>query len=207
MREVGDQWGVAVALANLGDLAMRQGDLERAAAVVNEALALGRQVGDRERIAVCLLYLGVVARKRGDLASAEALGREALALFREFGDPRRCAAALEQLAATAGVAGQGARAARLLGAATTVQEVVGAPPPAPERADTAAAVAPARTALGEDAWATAFAVGQALSLEEAVAEALRTEYAPQRPPHEHDHGDHQGGRRRAGRSGPPEHAS
>jgi predicted ATPase/class 3 adenylate cyclase/Tfp pilus assembly protein PilF len=172
MREVGDQRGIAVVLANLGDLAVRQGDLERAAAVVNEALALGRQVGDHERIAVCLLYLGVVARKRGDLAPAEALGREALALFREFGDPRRCAAALEQLAATVGVAGHGARAARLLGAARAVQEVVGAPPPAPERADTEAAVAPARAALGEERWAAAFAAGRAMTLEEAIAEAL-----------------------------------
>jgi hypothetical protein len=33
-------------------------------------------------------------------------------------------------------------------------------------------VAPARAALGEEAWAAAFAAGQAHSLEEAVAEAL-----------------------------------
>jgi hypothetical protein len=33
-------------------------------------------------------------------------------------------------------------------------------------------VAAARAALGEEAWAAAFAAGQALTLEEAIAEAL-----------------------------------
>jgi hypothetical protein len=34
------------------------------------------------------------------------------------------------------------------------------------------AAAPARAALNEDGWVTAFAAGRALSLEEAIAEAL-----------------------------------
>jgi hypothetical protein len=40
-------------------------------------------------------------------------------------------------------------------------------------------IAPARGALGEDAWADAFAASRARSLEEAIAEALRekTNYA------------------------------
>jgi hypothetical protein len=37
-----------------------------------------------------------------------------------------------------------------------------------------AAAAPAREALGEEAWAAAFVAGRALSLEEAIAEALDT---------------------------------
>jgi hypothetical protein len=64
------------------------------------------------------------------------------------------------------------RAARLCGAAAVVRETLGAPIPSPERTELEEAVAPARAALGEEQWAAAFAAGRALTLEEAVAEAL-----------------------------------
>jgi non-specific serine/threonine protein kinase len=174
-RAVGDQRGIGQALNNLGNVAVYQGDLERAAAAFAEALAHFRQAGDRGSVALALMNLGWVARKRGEVAQAKALLHEALALFRELGDPRRCAEGLEELAATAGVAepaGQGERAARLLGAAAAVRETLGAPPPPEERAETEQGVAAARAALGEERWAAAFAAGQALTLEQAIAEAL-----------------------------------
>ena len=113
-----------------------------------------------------------MALRQGAVAQAEALGREALALYRELGDPRRCAIGLEGLAGTAGMAGRGAFAARLLGAAAALRAELGTPQPAQEQADTAQAVMAARAALGEEAWAAAFAAGHALSMEEAIAEAL-----------------------------------
>jgi hypothetical protein len=76
------------------------------------------------------------------------------------------------MAGIAGVAGQGARAARLLGAAAAQREALGAPQPANERADVEQAVAGARDALGEEGWAAAFAAGRTLTLKDAIAEAL-----------------------------------
>ncbi|MBF6592054.1 MAG: hypothetical protein IVW57_16215 [Ktedonobacterales bacterium] len=73
------------------------------------------------------------------------------------------------------MAGRGARAARLLGTAAVLREELGTPQPAGERADVDRAVAAARAALGEEAWAAAFAAGQALTRERAIAEALSTE--------------------------------
>jgi predicted ATPase/class 3 adenylate cyclase len=172
MRIVGNQSGIAVALNNLGDAAYYQGDLEQAAVAFTEALALSRQSGDRARIATCLGNLGWVARRRGAVAQAEALGRESLALYREVGDLRRCAGGLEHLATTAAVAGHGERAARLLGAAAAQREALGTPQGVREREDTERAVAAAQAALGDEAWAAAVAAGAALSLAEAVSEAL-----------------------------------
>jgi hypothetical protein len=83
---------------------------------------------------------------------------------------------LENLALTAAAAGKGAqaeRAARLLGAAAALSEAIGAPQVLRGQEETERTVAPARAALGEEAWAAAFAAGQALSLEEAIAEALK----------------------------------
>ena len=51
-------------------------------------------------------------------------------------------------------------------------EAHGAPLSAKGRAEAEQDVAAARAALGEDAWAAAFAAGRALSLEQAIAEAL-----------------------------------
>jgi predicted ATPase/transcriptional regulator with XRE-family HTH domain len=172
MRALDNRRGIAVTLNNLADVALFQGALERATVAFTEALALARELGDRDHIAMCLQNLGAVARKRGAIAQAEALQREALALFRDLGEPHHCTEALEQLGATAGVARQGERAARLLGAATAVRRTLDTPQPLLERAETDEAVAFARADLGEPRWAAAFAAGQALSLEQAIAEAL-----------------------------------
>jgi hypothetical protein len=53
-----------------------------------------------------------------------------------------------------------------------VREAQGAPQPPRDRADIEQAVAAARETLGEEQWAVAFVTGKALSLEQAIAEAL-----------------------------------
>jgi hypothetical protein len=59
-----------------------------------------------------------------------------------------------------------------LGAATALRETLGTPQASWERENVEQTVAPARAALGEEEWAAAFAAGRALSLEQAIAEAL-----------------------------------
>lgn len=108
----------------------------------------------------------------GELAQAEELGREALAIVWTVGDLHRCAEELEQLARTAGAAGEGERAAHLLGAAGALRESLSIPLPTLDGAEVEQAVAAARAALGEEAWAVAVAAGRALSLEQAIAKAL-----------------------------------
>jgi hypothetical protein len=98
---------------------------------------------------------------------------EGLALSRELADPFRIADNLEYLANVIGAAGRGEHAARLLGAAAIIRETIGAPRTSVGQALTEQAVTEARSALGEELWAAAFAAGRALSVEEAVAEALR----------------------------------
>jgi predicted ATPase/class 3 adenylate cyclase len=156
----------------MGNVAAYQGDLERAAASYAEAVALARQDGDQQGVALGLSNLGAVARMRGEVAQAEALGREALALFRDLGDLRACAGGLEELASTAGVARQGERAARLLGAAAALRETLDAPQAALWQAEVEQEVTASRATLGEEAWVATFAAGRALSLEQALAEAL-----------------------------------
>ena len=172
-RELGDQRDIMTVLTNLGHVASKQGDLERAAALYMDSLEFARELGDRDQLALCLNNLGDVARRRGELSQATALLRDALAVYWELRDPRRCAMVLESLAETAGAAGQGERAARLLGAATALRETIGSLLTAPNLAEVAQAVAEARAVVGDDTWAAALAVGRTMTLEQAIAEALR----------------------------------
>lgn len=174
-REIDDQINVASALNNLGIIAWRQGDLERAGDRFTEALALARTMGDQQDISTYLGNVGVVMRQRGELAQAEALFREALAVHRELNDPLGYAQGLENLAATAAVAGQSERTARLAGAAMTIRETIAVPLSPSNREDLEPKLATARAALGEVAWAEAYAAGRALTMEQAIAEALGEE--------------------------------
>jgi predicted ATPase/Tfp pilus assembly protein PilF len=168
-----DTRSTARLLNNCGVLAYFQGRWAEATACFEEALELSQALGNRLRMASCLMSLGWVATHQGDLERAVILERKALTLFWELGNQRRSAEALESLAMTAGVAGEGERAAQLLGVVAALRETIGAPQSKALRKDMDQAVAAARAALGEEAWAAALAAGRALSLDEAVAEALR----------------------------------
>ncbi len=178
MREAGDQWGMAVDAVDLGRAAELQGDLERAVTYYEDSRRLYGLVGDIGAAAHSFVHLARIARQQGDLQQADALGRAGLSISWQAGDRSMIVEGLDGLAQTAvaqvvaGALAYGTRAAHLLGATAAVRETLGAPDLSPEREAARAHGASARAALGEDVWAAAFAAGQALTLEEAVAEAL-----------------------------------
>ncbi len=177
LRAAGEPWCAATCLTNVGAIALDRGDLERARACCEESLAFARRTGADHPEAAALGCLADVARRRGDLAGAESLGREQLLVRRRQGATGYLAGSLEGLALTAAAAGttrEGARAeraARLLGAAASLRERVGTLR-GPRRVDVERGAAPARAVLGEERWAAAYAAGRALSLEEAIEQAL-----------------------------------
>ncbi|HEX8982655.1 MAG TPA: helix-turn-helix domain-containing protein [Ktedonobacterales bacterium] len=162
----------ASALCNQGYLYYHLGALDRSAASLGESLTLARQAGDLHLQTINLMALGQVVRRQRESSRARSLLREALDLAREVGDPRLIAETVEYLANIAAERGSGTRAARLLGVAAKLREPIGFPQVPVDQAETEALVAPAREAMGEVAWAAAFAAGRALSLEDAIAEAL-----------------------------------
>jgi len=175
LQAVGEPGLAASYLTGVGLIALDRGDLERATACCEESLAFARRAGADYPEGLALRVLADVARQRGDLAGAEGLGREQLLVWKRVGAPANLARNLEGLALTAAADGEGARAARaarLLGAAAALRERVGAPLRAGRRANMEREAAVAQAALGEAAWAAAFAAGRALTLEGAITEAL-----------------------------------
>src|SRR5215207_2501246 len=91
----------AKALNGAGNLAQACGDLERAARLHKESLALRQALGDRRGIAISLNSLANVAVERGDYLEARALYGESLALRRDLGDERGMAVTLNNLSVVA----------------------------------------------------------------------------------------------------------
>jgi predicted ATPase/transcriptional regulator with XRE-family HTH domain len=169
--QVGERSGIASALRDLGWLARREGAPAEARAHYLEALGVERDLGDGAGIAATVVGLGDLARDQGDDAQAAALYVEALTQLRGSEAQNECAACLEGLAAVAWAAGDAERATRLCGAAAVLRlpEITVTPA---FMAGGAGLIVATRTVLDEEAFAAAWAAGQALALEDAVALAL-----------------------------------
>jgi non-specific serine/threonine protein kinase len=156
----------------LGQLARRRGDLAEAGRWLAEARRRSAAGEDRWTEAAALHELGLAAWDAGDAARAPEWLRASLAMRRDMGARRGIAEGLEELATVAAGRADPARAARLLGAAEALREVIGAPLPPVDRPGHEAIVAAARAALGAAAFAAAWAAGRALTIDQAVGEAL-----------------------------------
>jgi tetratricopeptide (TPR) repeat protein len=174
----GYTWGVGMACRHLGRIAFRQGDLDRATALLEEALVHLRGVGATRGPHWALYELGNVLLSRGEYPRAAASYGESLALCRNAGDRLGTIRGLEGLAAVdvavddADATIRSTRAVRLLGAATAQREALGTVFRPADRPMVGPAEAAARSRLGDDAFAAAWAEGRAMSLEQAVAYAL-----------------------------------
>ncbi len=171
-RELEDEQGIAVSLSNLADAAQLQGDWVRAALLHEESLERFQALGDKAGTAYSLGKRGDIALHQGNSAQADLLHRESLALFWEIRDKRRIAECLERIAGVCAARGQGEKAARLFGAANNLREAIGAPLTPGERTDLERGLSHAREALGAEAFARAWELRRAMTLEEAVADAL-----------------------------------
>ena len=171
-RGQGDVRAQAAALQQLGSIARKQGEYRQACALLEACIGLTREMGDRQRLADGLSELGQVAVEERDEERARGHFVESISLHRELGDRRNVATLLAQLASLAGKRGQASRAARLLGAATALRAQIGAPLNAGQIAEFDGLVATVRAACGEAEFTAAWIAGEALSMEQAVAEAL-----------------------------------
>jgi tetratricopeptide (TPR) repeat protein len=174
-RSLADQDLIAWSLVTLAGLADTCGKYEAASAALDESLAICAmcQARDHQRCRAYLLQtMGRVAHHRGDRQQAAVLFCESLALYQALGAKKGVEECLEGLAAVAEGEQQPVRAARLFGAAAALRDQMHCPVPPVHRAEHERHLAAVRVALGENRFAAAWAEGQAMPLEDAIAEAL-----------------------------------
>ena len=168
-REVGDNWLVARTLNFLGEVARCRGELAQAGAYYRQSLDLFRELGAQGRIAIAQLNLGHVALAQGDADSALALFEQALALFGEVEHTWGVTGCVEGMAGVLSARGQAAPAVRLIACTTTLHEAAQAIITPADRCAHQALLAGLRAQLDESAFALAWAEGQQMTLEQAVA--------------------------------------
>ncbi|MFD7182929.1 BTAD domain-containing putative transcriptional regulator [Streptomyces sp. NPDC059904] len=161
--ELHAEMGLALGARRSGDLDAAQAHLLRIRDAFGE---VSSEAGDH----LLQAELGFVAELRGDAAGAAAHHLLGLDVACAIGEPRAVALSLEGLAGAAALAGDGGRAAALLGAADAARRSAGAPLPPAERGDVDRITARATAALGDPAFAEAYGHGADLS----PAEAART---------------------------------
>jgi predicted ATPase/DNA-binding XRE family transcriptional regulator len=169
---MGDAWSVAAALNKLGDVARSQGDSARARSLYEKSLVQLEGLGTELRASV-LHNLGYVAIAEADQPRSAALFAQSLKVSQARGDQRGVAECLVGFACLTAASGQRARAARLFGAADAALQSLGTDLSPSNRTDQARGLDLARTG-NEAAFASAYAAGQELTLDEGVREALNT---------------------------------
>ena len=170
-RELGDKKGIANSLTNLAYTAGVHGEHDRALRLHEESLAIHRELGDRQGTANTLNHLGRTAYERGKYEEARALFEDGLGHAAGIGAKSHVVESLEGLAALEARVGEPVRAARLYAAAAALRKQIGSPLPLRERSGREQAVTALRRRLGPKRMSLAWTAGEALSLDEAIAEA------------------------------------
>jgi predicted ATPase/DNA-binding CsgD family transcriptional regulator/transcriptional regulator with XRE-family HTH domain len=164
--------GIALAMASLGTIARYEGKYERATAYYQESERVWRRLGRKAATAMVLQEQGYVALRQGATSHAAAQFTESLVVAQELGRTRSIVLSLVGLAAVASTMSEYVQVVRLLG---TVDALLSASNYVLEpvvRSDYDCFMAAARAHLDDVTFDRAWAAGQALPLEQALAEAL-----------------------------------
>ena len=179
-RECGDTQSLTVVAANLGAMALADGDAETARTHLERSLELVRERSNAQGEAAILSSLALVALVEGDIEEARALLGSSLRLASSVGDREATFGSLLGLAEVAARSGGTLRAARLLGAADALRDEVGYGPPDPLERELRTRIA---NVLDENdpALVAARSEGGAMTLDEAVELALSLIDSPKTP--------------------------
>jgi predicted ATPase/DNA-binding SARP family transcriptional activator len=118
-RELGDRWGIITSLSVLSDISGHRGDLARAIALTDEALALATELDALQDMAELLSQRAAFGVRAGQHESARADGLRAAELARRAGTPEFAARAHLGLAESARLRGDLSEARRLCERALT----------------------------------------------------------------------------------------
>jgi len=149
---------------------LEQGHDAEATELFEECLRLAEALHDADELGRARHYLGVIALNQGDYERAETVFRQSLASRRQGSQPYGIAANLERLGQLRAAMERPAAAARLLGAAEGVRTCIHTPVPPREQPTHNRTVAALRACLGDAAFSAAWSEGQAMDLDDLVAD-------------------------------------
>jgi len=171
-RLAGDQWGMALVQLGVGNLEFLQQNYGAARAAFEASLTTFQQFGDTWGVNAALHSLGEVALKQQDYATARSRLQAVLSSRWDLGDKRGIAEALEGLAAVARAQGQHHTAAILGGASEALFESIGTHIGSFDQDNFSQIMTDLSKAIGENQFATIWAKGRAMTVEQAIQYAF-----------------------------------
>lgn len=174
-RETGDRPLLPYLLYTLAHVCYCQRDYLGMPALLDECSARAQDTGDVVPTQYADFMMGHLMRTSGDLRGARMHYHRSFEAVSRAGLRMNWPYAPEVFAYLAAAEGQMERAARLLGAAEAAREELGYPLPISARVDHDPAMAALRASLDEATLARLWAEGRAMSMEQAIAYALRKE--------------------------------
>ena len=169
---LGLDYGVMVQLHNRGLIALHAREFERARGLLERAAAEAERLGSDVSYGNSMCDLGILALSEGRTEDAVPFFCEALASALRSGWRINVAYALRGLSSVLAARGELTAAARVLGAALTVQEETGEVLQGYAVTPFEAASAPVRASLDDPEIAAAYAAGTAMRYDDAAAYAL-----------------------------------
>jgi predicted ATPase/DNA-binding SARP family transcriptional activator len=174
LREVGDEWAYAIVISHLGVIESAQGNYGTARALLEARLAIGQKMKSNMYISITQLWLGQVAQREGDVKRAAGHFKEGLRLSRQFDSGARTGCFLEGLASVLATRGEWKRAVRLFVVAERLLLRYN-DAESQEKPSIKCYLDSASVNLDEATFASAWAEGQAMTLEQAIDLALATD--------------------------------
>jgi DNA-binding NarL/FixJ family response regulator len=166
---VGYKRNIGLSVLFLAMVVFLQGDVARARSLLEESLVLFKEVGERGRIAEVFSFHGLISFSQSDYATARARLQESLQISLELDYKWDIAGCLEGLAAVVAAQGEPVRAVWCMSASQALREAIETPLPTVTQVLHEFTIASARTQLGEQAFATAWAEGRTMTPEQALA--------------------------------------
>jgi len=168
LQEIDNPWERAYPLVLLGQISLQQDNQAQARDLFEESRSSFKEVGDHAGMAEALLGAAGIATMQGDFVAAHNLYMEIFPILQRIQYYELIPPCLEGLAVLMAERGELVWAAHLWGAAEALREASGTPIPPVYRPDYERAVAKARTQVGNEIFAKAWAEGRTMTPEQAM---------------------------------------
>jgi tetratricopeptide (TPR) repeat protein len=173
LKESGEDWSATMALLSGAMTAKLSGNYEEARSQLADLEPLFRDLGDQHRANMVRSELAHIERDEGNYGKAEAMYRQTIKEWQRIGHRAAVAHQLECLASLAMQAEHPERAARLFGAAEALRERIRISMTMVEQREYEHTVAALRAGMDPEAFASAWARGRSLSLDQAIVLAVQ----------------------------------
>lgn len=169
----GDKWGSSMTIFGLGFFAKTLGDYEQARSRFRTCLPVFLEFGDKHRINMIQSELAHIERETGQYQQAIPMYRETILQWQRLGHRAAIAHQLECFAFIAKAQEQPERTAKLFGAAEALRKEINIAMMPQEQIEYHREIADLRAHLDEKTFASHWAEGRAMTMEQAIEFALQ----------------------------------